>query len=453
MTAGKHHFIDLASIFQDSRHYVHKIMDHMDQAIRTCTTARILSRHHHLFDGTQSPPGFTCMFMLDESHASAHYYQETGLLAIDFFTCGSSDNSRAINFLIDKLKKDNPELKLTQSKQVDRFKTDVSSRDAYTKPVKGFINKYYQNFNARTLKDCVESLIRFMKQGGRCVVSLGGGLSTAQIGIGLAPLIEKGLISAISTTGANLEEDVFSLIGRDDYKEVLDWREQGQSLDVNLYNTGYSRITDVAIHENNLLDTSILKLLGDLYNQSSQQQKSHFPHEYLYDVIHHYEPSLKHHPRMNASWVKACRDHQVPIFTPGWEDSTLGNHFAALVHQGKVDKQCVKCGVDTMNDLINWYQAQTNPVGLLQLGGGVSGDFVICVAPLVARDLVEGHKTWDFFAQVSDSTTSYGSYSGAHPSEKITWGKIKAETPSFMIESDATIVAPLIFESLLEAFS
>ncbi|MGM0464558.1 MAG: deoxyhypusine synthase family protein, partial [Bacteroidota bacterium] len=51
--------------------------------------------------------------------------------------------------------------------------------------------------------------------------------------------------------------------------------------------------------------------------------------------------------------------------------------------------------------------------------------------------------------QISDSTTSYGSYSGAVPNEKITWGKLSASTPRFIIESDATIVAPLMFAYIL----
>jgi deoxyhypusine synthase len=56
---------------------------------------------------------------------------------------------------------------------------------------------------------------------------------------------------------------------------------------------------------------------------------------------------------------------------------------------------------------------------------------------------------WGYFCQISDSTTSYGSYSGAVPNEKITWGKLSVDTPTFIIESDATIVAPLIFAWLL----
>ena len=46
--------------------------------------------------------------------------------------------------------------------------------------------------------------------------------------------------------------------------------------------------------------------------------------------------------------------------------------------------------------------------------------------------------------------SSYGSYSGATPNEKITWDKLTQDTPMFVIESDATIVAPLILTALLE---
>jgi len=54
-----------------------------------------------------------------------------------------------------------------------------------------------------------------------------------------------------------------------------------------------------------------------------------------------------------------------------------------------------------------------------------------------------------YFCQISDSTTSFGSYSGAVPNEKITWGKLSVDTPRLIIESDATIVAPLIFAKVL----
>jgi len=70
--------------------------------------------------------------------------------------------------------------------------------------------------------------------------------------------------------------------------------------------------------------------------------------------------------------------------------------------------------------------------------------------PMLEQDLQQtGTPLWSYFCQIGDSTTSYGSYSGAVPNEKITWGKLAVDTPKYMIESDATIVAPLIFAYVL----
>src|SRR5207247_10348889 len=74
----------------------------------------------------------------------------------------------------------------------------------------------------------------------------------------------------------------------------------------------------------------------------------------------------------------------------------------------------------------------------------------ICVVPMLNQDVVSTLvPERGYFCQISDSTTSFGSYSGAVPNEKITWGKLSVETPKFIIESDATIVAPLIFATVL----
>ena len=105
-----------------------------------------------------------------------------------------------------------------------------------------------------------------------------------------------------------------------------------------------------------------------------------------------------------------------------------------------------------MVELADWY-TRTAPgrgIGFFQIGGGIAGDFPICVVPMIHQDLRRTDvPLWSYFCQISDSTTSYGSYSGAVPNEKITWGKLGKDTPSFIIESDATIVVPLIFAYVL----
>jgi deoxyhypusine synthase len=38
------------------------------------------------------------------------------------------------------------------------------------------------------------------------------------------------------------------------------------------------------------------------------------------------------------SWIIAACERNLPVFTPGWEDSTLGNIFVANVIRGEVSR-------------------------------------------------------------------------------------------------------------------
>ena len=148
----------------------------------------------------------------------------------------------------------------------------------------------------------------------------------------------------------------------------------------------------------------------------------------------------------------AAAEKNLPIIVPGWEDSTMGNIFASYCIKGELKPSIMKSGIEYMVWLADWYRNNSSGkgVGFFQIGGGIAGDFPICVVPLISQDLEQADvKCWSYFCQISDSTTSYGGYSGAVPNEKITWGKLAKETPKFMIESDATIVAPLIFAYIL----
>ncbi|MFW5821633.1 MAG: deoxyhypusine synthase family protein, partial [Bacteroidota bacterium] len=152
------------------------------------------------------------------------------------------------------------------------------------------------------------------------------------------------------------------------------------------------------------------------------------------------------------SWMIAAAEKNLPIVVPGWEDSTMGNIFASYCIKDELKPGTMKSGIEYMMWLADWYTGNTkkNKIGFFQIGGGIAGDFPICVVPMLYQDMERTDTPfWDYFCQISDSTTSYGSYSGAVPNEKITWGKLGIETPKFIIESDATIVAPLVFGYLL----
>jgi deoxyhypusine synthase len=214
-----------------------------------------------------------------------------------------------------------------------------------------------------------------------------------------------------------------------------------------------NRVTDTCIPEEEAIRRIEAVIVAE-WTAADAAQECYFPHEFMYRMLR--SGKLAEHFQIDPkdSWLVAACDKNLPIIVPGWEDSTLGNIFAAHVIQGDVNNvHTVKGGIQYMMYLADWYRAASADatIGFFQIGGGIAGDFPICVVPMLAQDLLmQDIPRWAYFCQISDSTTSYGSYSGAVPSEKITWGKLGATTPSYVIESDATIVAPLIFAYVLE---
>lgn len=318
-------------------------------------------------------------------------------------------------------------------------------------PVSNFIEKHYRHFNAASLVDAAKAYRDRLAAGDKMLVTLAGAMSTAELGISLAEMIRAGKVHAISCTGANLEEDVFNLVAHKSYKRVPHYRELSVDDEMALAAEHLNRVTDTCIPEEEAI-RKIEKHVLKLWVEADRAKERLFPHEFLYRLLNsgvlreHYEIDPKN------SWMLAAAEKKLPIFVPGWEDSTLGNIFAAHTIEGTVKNvTTMRSGIEYMTELAKWYQEETrgNGVGFFQIGGGIAGDFPICVVPMLEQDLRRKTPLWSYFCQISDSTTSYGSYSGAVPNEKITWGKLDRNTPKFVIESDATIVAPLIFAYLL----
>ena len=314
--------------------------------------------------------------------------------------------------------------------------------------MRDFIQRHLKHFNAGALADCIESLRDFLDNGGRLMITLAGAMSTAKIGRSLAPAIRSQKIHAICCTGANLEEDLFNLVASSDYERIPNWREITPKEDNELHMRGMNRVTDVAIPELEAVRYVEEKILP-LWKDAEAAQDRRFPHEYIYDLILHGDLEFDINPE--DSWLVAAADANLPIFTPGWEDSTLGNILVARVIDLTIASQdIVLGGLHAMQALADWYREDDSPTGLLQIGGGIAGDFPICVVPMLRQDVGIEVDLWSWFAQISESRPSFGGYSGAPTSEKISWGKISPSTPTFVVESDATLVLPLILESILE---
>lgn len=314
--------------------------------------------------------------------------------------------------------------------------------------VRRFVDEHYRHFNAGTVQRTASSLTSLIESGGRVFLTLAGAMSTAEIGRTLAPMIREGHIAAISCTGANLEEDVFHLVARDHYEQVQNHENLSPADDEALFHRHLNRVTDTCIPE----EEAIRALEGHLMERwsESNQENASLPHVFLYDLLTSGDLEGAYQGNPDHSWLLAAAEVNLPLYVPGWEDSTLGNIFAARSVEGKLDPNGVLGGIHYMRDLVEFYRANTTPLAFLQVGGGISGDFPICVVPLLHQDLQTSVPLWSWFAQITDATASYGGYSGAPPNEKISWGKLGVHTPRFNIHSDATIVLPLLFGYVLD---
>ena len=320
-----------------------------------------------------------------------------------------------------------------------------------TNPVSTFIRHHYRHFNAAALVDAADAYTKLVDSGGKMLVSLAGAMSTAELGLSLAEMIRRDKVSIISCTGANLEEDIFNLVAHDYYERVPHYRDLTPADEKALLDRHMNRVTDTCIPEME----AMRRLEGAVLDQWTAADKAgerYFPHEFFYRVLRSGALEKYYQIDPKDSWMIAAMEKNLPIIVPGWEDSTLGNMYAGHCISGDVKNvHTVRTGIEYMMELAKWYrETAPTPVGFFQIGGGIAGDFPICVVPMLHQDLqLEDIPVWAYFCQISDSTTSYGSYSGAVPNEKITWGKLEAHTPKFIIESDATIVAPLVFALIL----
>jgi deoxyhypusine synthase len=318
--------------------------------------------------------------------------------------------------------------------------------------VSDYLRHHFRHFNAATVIDAADAYRRHLDQGGRMFLAMAGAMSTAEIGVSLAEMIRQGKIHGICCTGANLEEDVFNLVAHEDYERVPNYQDLSPADEKALLDRRMNRVTDTCIPEMEAM-RRVEKIMAQEWTRADKAGERLFPHEFFYRVLR--EEKLKQHYQIDVrdSWLHAAMEQDLPMYTPGWVDSTLGNMYAVHCFSGGIrNPHTVRTEVEYLIHLADWYTRTSakHSIGFFQIGGGIAGDFPICVVPMLRQDLKKTDlPLWGYFCQISDSTTSYGSYSGAVPNEKISWGKLAVDTPRFMIESDATIVAPLVFALVL----
>ncbi len=318
--------------------------------------------------------------------------------------------------------------------------------------ITSFLKHHYRHFNAAALIDAAQAYVDHLNSGGKMFMTIAGAMSTAELGLSLAEMIRQDKVHGICCTGANLEEDVFNLVAHDYYERVPHYRDLTPSDEAALLSRHMNRVTDTCIPEMEAMRRIENEVLEE-WVKADRAGERFFPHQFMYKILLSGQLEKSYQIDPKNSWLLAAAQKNLPMFVPGWEDATLGNMFAGHCISNDVKNiHTVRTGIEYMMELAEWYTQTTEntPLGFFQIGGGIAGDFPICVVPMLHQDLQREHvPLWAYFCQISDSTTSYGSYSGAVPNEKITWGKLGERTPKFIIESDASIVAPLVFAYVL----
>lgn len=344
------------------------------------------------------------------------------------------------------------EMKLDERFAAERRRKNVEvSQDQKPKSISQFLTTCFRHFNARELNDAADAYIKHIAQDGKMFLSMAGAMSTGELGRTLAPMIRADKIHGISCTGANLEEDLFNLVAHSHYEQLPKYRQMKPKEDQALAERNINRVTDTGIPEQAAM-TPIEQAVRRRWKAAAKAKRPIFPHEILYDIVRSGELAHTYEADPENSWLLAAAEKNLPIVVPGWEDSTLGNVFAADVAQDEVPSWAVRGGIDYMVELSKWYrrESRTHPMGFFQIGGGIAGDFSICVVPMLAQDMGEkATPKWAYFCQINDGHDSCGSYSPAMPTEKISWGKLLPGNPAFSIFGDASICAPLIFAKVL----
>jgi len=297
-----------------------------------------------------------------------------------------------------------------------------------TQPISTFIKHHFRHFNAAALVEAAEAYRQHLAAGGKMMLTLAGAMSTAEIGLSLAEMIRQDKVHAISCTGANLEEDAFNLVAHNFYERVPHYRDLTPQDEKALLERHLNRVTDTCIPEGEAM-RRIESFILEEWMASEACGERLFPHEFIWRILDNPRLQASYQIDPKDSWLVAAKEKRLPIFVPGWEDSTLGNMYAAHCISGRIKNvHTVRTGIEYMIELANWYTktSATASVGFFQIGGGIAGDFPICVVPMLHQDLGrENVPVWGYFCQISDSTTSYGSYSGAVPNEKNHLGKAR----------------------------
>lgn len=263
----------------------------------------------------------------------------------------------------------------------------------------------------------------------------------------IIPLIERGLIDCITTTGANLYHDAHRVIGH----RIREIDPNGGDLTYRL--ARIIRIYDLGFREETLLETD--KLFSALLLAPDYQRKMTTTelHWLLGRDIARIEDALG---VKSPSLLSTCWRFGVPIFVGAVQDGSI---FLNIVKLRRLYGDAFKLEIDVNDDVFEMGAMQHHCFGTLGkkmaiwiLGGGVPKNYTLQGEPLLDQILGVPTHGFDFDVQFCVDPVDNGALSSCPAGEGHTWGKVSAESVqygSMYVHCDVTAVFPWLTYALL----
>jgi deoxyhypusine synthase len=316
--------------------------------------------------------------------------------------------------------------------------------DQASDDIASFIETYFNAYNAARLRESCQLFARMIDAGATIGVSISGALTPAGLSSVLTPLMRKGFIDYISSTGANLYHDLHFDLGLPLYRGTADVATG--AVDVQLRKDGIIRVYDVLFPADVLYKTDEwvyrVMMAPEFHKRMGTAELHHKIGKYALETA-------KQSGSKKPSILAAAHELELPVYSPSPGDSTIGLNFSAIYTADPDRGPHIDPAIDVAEMsaiVLDAKRAAEGLSGVLILGGGAPKNFLLQTEPQLQEILGVAEKGHDFFIQVTDARPDTGGLSGATPAEAVSWGKIDPEKlPDTVVAYvDSTIALPLI---------
>ncbi len=301
------------------------------------------------------------------------------------------------------------------------------------------VDQAFEAYNAARLREACHLLVRKMLEPDVTVgLSLTGALTPAGLGMScLIPLLERGFVDWIVSTGANLYHDTHFAIGLDMHRG-----NTGIS-DVVLREEGVVRIFDI------FFDYDVLLSTDAFYREviaAPEFQKEMSTAEFHYRVGKYVAERERVLGLENKSFLAAAQRLKVPIYTSSPGDSSIGMNVAAAQLRGGKLRFDVSRDVNETAAIVLDAKRSGGRSAVFILGGGSPKNFLLQTEPQIQEVLGIEEKGHDYFLQITDARPDTGGLSGATPGEAVSWGKVDPDRlpDAVVYYLDSTIALPIL---------